>query len=124
MFHYLYYKLYLASLKSSLKDIPRFMTAVSFGGLIAVNIFVIIGFLAKLNLLPFYTNEHQSGLSVIICIILAALYFHNNRVASILKKYSKESKGKRIQGNIIVALYVVLSFLSIFAVGFFNAGKL
>jgi hypothetical protein len=37
MLNYLYYKLYQASLKSSLKDIPEFMTSISFGGLISVN---------------------------------------------------------------------------------------
>jgi len=124
MFRYLYYKLYQASLKSSLNDMPKFMTAISFGGLIAVNIFVIIGFLAKLDLMPFYTNKHQAGLSVVICIILTALYFNNSRVESILKKYSQESNRERIKGNIIVSIYVTFSFLSIFAVGLFKSGKI
>jgi|SRR5690554_4028050 len=124
MFHYLYYKLYQASPKSSLNDMPRFMTAVSFGGLIAVNIFVIAGFLAKLDLLPFYTNKHQAGLSVVTCIILTTFYFHSKRTESILKKYSQESNRERIKGNIIVSIYVAISFLSIFAVAFFRLGKL
>ena len=85
MFHYLYYKLYQASLKSSLNDMPMFMTAVSFGGLIALNIFVIVGFLAKLDLLPFYTNKHQAGLSVVACIILTTFYFNKKRIELILK---------------------------------------
>lgn len=124
MFHYLYYKLYQASLKSSLNDIPKFMTDISFGVLVAMNIFVIVGFLAKINLFPFYNNEHQAGLSVVICIILTVLYFNNNRIESILKKYSQESNRKRIWGNIIVFTYVALSFLSIFAVGLFKSGKI
>lgn len=123
MFHYLYYKLYQASLKSSLNDMPMFMTAVSFGGLIALNIFVIVGFLAKLDLLPFYTNKHQAGLSVVACIILTTFYFNKKRIELILKKYSQESNRKRIKGNIIVSLYVAISFLSIFAVAFFKPGK-
>ncbi|WP_277633342.1 hypothetical protein [Avrilella dinanensis] len=124
MFHYLYYKLYQASLKSSLNDMPMFMTAVSFGGLIALNIFVIVGFLAKLDLLPFYSNKHQAGLSVVACIILTTFYFNKKRIELILKKYSQESNRKRIKGNIIVSLYVAISFLSIFAVAFFRPGKL
>ena len=123
MFDYLYYKLYQASLKSSLNDMPMFMTAVSFGGLIALNIFVIVGFLAKLDLLPFYTNKHQAGLSVVACIILTTFYFNKKRIELILKKYSQESNRKRIKGNIIVSLYVAISFLSIFAVAFFRPGK-
>lgn len=123
MFHYLYYKLYQASLKSSLNDMPMFMTAVSFGGLIALNIFVIVGFLAKLDLLPFYSNKHQAGLSVVACIILTTFYFNKKRIELILKKYSQVSNRKRIKGNIIVSLYVAISFLSIFAVAFFRPGK-
>ena len=123
MFHYLYYKLYQASLKSSLNDMPMFMTAVSFGGLIALNIFVIVGFLAKLDLLPFYSNKHQAGLSVVVCIILTTIYFNKKRTESILNKYSQESNRARIKGNIIVSIYVAISFLSIFAVGLFRSGK-
>jgi hypothetical protein len=44
MFNYLYYKLYQASLRSSLRDIPEFMASVSFGGLISANILVISAF--------------------------------------------------------------------------------
>ena len=102
---------------------PMFMTAVSFGGLIALNIFVIVGFLAKLDLLPFYSNKHQAGLSVVACIILTTFYFNKKRIELILKKYSQESNRKRIKGNIIVSLYVAISFLSIFAVAFFRPGK-
>ena len=40
------------------------------------------------------------------------------------KKYSQESEKERIRGNIIVALYVSISFLSIFVVTFFIPGKL
>lgn len=125
MFHYLYYKLYQATSKGSLYDIAAFAASVYFGGLIAVNIFVITGFLAKLDLLPFYTNKYQAGLSAVICIVLSCIYFlYNKKHEYILKKYSQEDNRTRIKGNIIVSIYVAISFLSIFAVGLFKSGKL
>ena len=41
----------------------------------------------------------------------------------ILDKYSQEDNKTRIKGNVVVSIYVVISFLSIFAVGLFKAGK-
>jgi len=125
MFHYLYYKLYQATLKGSLSDIAEFAASIYFGGLIAANIFVIGGFLAKLNLVSFYTSKQQAGLSAIICIVLSCIYFlYNKKYESIVYKYSQEDNRTRIKGNIIVSLYVAISFLLIFAVGLFKSGKL
>ena len=44
MFNYLYYKLYEATLKGSLRDIPHLMTPVFLGGLIGLNVLVIYFF--------------------------------------------------------------------------------
>lgn len=125
MFNYLYYKLYKASLKSSLRDIPAFMTAVSFGGLISANVLVISAFLAKLDILPFLfsSKEQASGFAFAI-IVVTMLYYRKERYRPIIKKYSQENDKERIRGNVIVAIYVALSFLLIFAVAFFKPGKL
>ena len=125
MFHYLYYKLYQASLKSSLNDMPRFMTAVSFGGLISVNILVLSAFFAKLDIAPFsFRNPLQASVFALIIIILIYVYHSRNRIEFILTKYSQEDNNTRIIGNTVVSIYVAISFLSIFAVAFFRVGKL
>lgn len=125
MLNYLYYKLYQASLKSSLRDIPDFMTAVSFGGLISANILVISAFLAKIDLMPFlFSSKEQAGGFAFVAIVLTMLYYRKERYRPIIKKYSQENDKERIQGNVIVAIYVAFSFLSIFAVAFFRPGKL
>lgn len=125
MFNYLYYKLYQASLKSSLSDIPDFMTAVSFGGLISVNILVISAFLAKIDVMPFwFSSKEQAGGFAFVVIVLTKFYYRKERYRLIIKKYSQENDKERIRGNVIVAIYVVLSFLLIFAVAFFKSGKL
>jgi hypothetical protein len=62
MFDYIYYKLYRAALKSSLRDIAHFAAQVWFGGLISANLFVINGFLNKTVALPFlFANPKQAG---------------------------------------------------------------
>lgn len=121
MFNYLYYKLYQASLNSSLRGIPEFLAPVFLGGLISVNILVTSAFLAKLGVLPFlFTNSKQGGIFALVLIILSMIYYRKQRYKTILKKYSQESERERIKGNIIVAVYVAISFLSIFAVAFFR----
>lgn len=121
MLNYLYYKLYQASLKSSLRSIPEFLAPVFLGGLISANILVISAFFAKLDVLPFlFANSKQGGIFSFLLIILSVVYYREERYKVILKKYSKESEKERVKGNVIVALYVTISFVSIFAVAFCN----
>lgn len=122
---YLYYKLYQASLKSSLRDIPEFMASVYLGGLLSVNILVISAFIRNLNLAPFlFSSKEQAAILTLILIVFAIIYFRKKRRELILIKYSKEKKEERIRGNIIVSVYVALSFLLIFAVAFLKPEKL
>ena len=122
MFHYLYYKLYQATLKGSLNDIAEYASSIYFGGLITLNIFVILGFLAKLKLMSFpFSNKYEVGISMVICIVFSLIYFlYKKRYKIIAEKYLKEDRKKRVRGNIIVSVYVVISFLAIFAVAFFR----
>lgn len=125
MVNYLYYKLYQASLRSSLGNIPGFLASVFLGGVISVNIIVISAFLAKIELLPFlFSNKQQGGGFTLILIVLTMIYYGKKRIRAIIKKYSQESNKQRIQGNIIVSIYIAISFLLIFAVAFFKSGKL
>lgn len=125
MLNYLYYKLYKASLKSSLNDIPEFFAAVSFGSLIGNNLIVLNMLLSKLDLLPFLLrNKYLGGLFVIVIMMITFYYFKGIQLKKVLDKYANETEKNRIKGNILIAIYVAISFLSIFAVAFFRPGKL
>lgn len=125
MFNYLYYKLYRASLKSSLADIPEFTTAVSFGGLISVNFIILNMLFSKLNLLSFlFSGPVEGGVFAFIVMGLSMAYFNKKRVKWIMDKYSEESNGQRIRGNVFVAIYIGISFLLIFIVPLFKPGEL
>lgn len=125
MLNYLYYKLYRASLKSSLKDIPEFMTAVSFGGLININIMILNILLSKLNITSYiFSNSIEVGVFAFTSIALSMLYFNKKRIKWILEKYSQESNKQRIRGNVFVAIYVGISFLFIFLVPLFKPGEI
>ncbi len=125
MFNYLYYKLYQAALKSSLYDIPEFMAGISFGSLISANVLVINGFLSNTLGLPFlFSHGVYGGLFAFLLIVFTMIYFNKDKRKLILQKYVKEPNRKRIQGNMIVAIYVVLSFLLIFVVAFLKPGKM
>lgn len=125
MLHYLYYKLYQASLKSSLKDIPEFITAVSFGGLISINLVIINMLLSKMSIVPFlFSSSEEGGTFAFIAIALSMIYFNKKRITLILDRYSRESNKQRKKGNIFVAVYVGISFLLVFIVPLFKPGEL
>lgn len=125
MIDYLYYKLYQASLKSSLNDIPAFLASIFLGGLISVNVLVISAYLSKIDVLPFlFSDSRQASIFCFCLVILLMLIYSKKRYRKIVKKYSKEDEKQRIRGNIAVAVYVAISFLSIFAVAFFKPGKI
>jgi hypothetical protein len=125
MFDYLYYKLYKATLKGSLRDIPQFVTPVFLAGLVSVNLLVINALLAKIDVMPFLSSNRMRAVALTIVLsVLAFVYFKGERSNRLLKKYAAESKSQRIRGNVIVSIYVAVSVLSIFAVGFFRPGKL
>lgn len=124
MFNYLYYKLYRASLKSSLQDIPAFFTAILMGTLLSTNILVITMLLFKLEIIPLhYSSKNQASISTFLLIALIGLYYNKRRRLVIFQEYEKESENKRKRGNMVVTLYVALSFISIFAVAFFKPGR-
>lgn len=125
MFDYLYYKIYQAVLKGSLRDIPRFITPVFFAGLISTNLLVINAFLAKMDIIPFlFSNKMAAAVLVVMLIVLALIYYRGSKSDNILKKYNQESNSERIRGNTIVWIYVTVSFFLIFTVAFFRPGKL
>ena len=125
MIHYLYYKLYRASLKSSFRDIPHVFTAALLGGLVSVNLIVVNGLLAKVASLPFlFSRPAQGGWLTAVLVGLVLFYYSKSRRELVFEKYSQENESDRKKGNAIVAIYVTLSFLLIFAIAFYKPGKL
>ncbi|MHB8859825.1 MAG: hypothetical protein ACYC6Z_10160 [Thermoleophilia bacterium] len=134
LFDYLYYKFYRAGLRSSLKEMPAFVAAVTFGGVIGLNIIVgVIGLniivvsllIARLKIAPLiFPNKYWGGVLNIAIAILASIYYSGERRQKVIDKYSKETEKLRKRGNLLVKIYVVVSFLSIYAVAFIGPSKL
>ncbi len=96
-----------------------------FGGLISINLLVIYLFLVKLNVFPYlFTDVKQGGFFTALMIAFAILYYNKNKSAAILNKYSSESEKERKSDNLIVVVYIGISFLLIFVVAFFRPQKL
>lgn len=125
IFKYLWYKLYRASLKSSLKEVPILFSGALFGLLLNLNIITLSALLSKLNIMPFiYQRTYYGTIINIITIILSWAYFSGSRAQSIIYKFSKETNKQRIKGNIYVAIYIFISVLSIFGIIFYKPGYL
>jgi len=94
--NYIYYKLYKIHLKGSIKEVAEWAAVINVVILVFLNLFV-IGYL---------------------------YFLFRNRYKTIVSKYETESDRERKLGNLIVAIYIIVSFLLIFPVGFFKPGKM
>ncbi len=125
IFDYLFYKLYRANLVGSLKDIAQYAASIHLSLLITANIMVLNAFFAKINIGHFiFKDPKAGGWFTAVLIILAMLYYRKGKYTALINRYSQENENARKRGNFIVATYVLISFLSIFAVAFFRPGKL
>lgn len=125
MLDYLYYKLYQAALKSSLRDIVHVFTSALLGGVISINLVVVNALSSKIVRLPFlFSSPRQGGWVTAAFIVFIMQYYRKGKREAVLGSYSQESRSERIRGNTVVAVYVGISFLLIFAVAFYKAGKL
>ena len=118
MIKYLYYKVYTFILKTSNKEIPKFASATIISLLIWINLFSINGFLAKIRIIPFYLGSLEDIPFYLLFGISTGLiyYYFNVRVTKIIEKYSQESDYKRMEGNLFVIFYIVLSFIITFVI--------
>lgn len=110
IFHYLYYKLNRALSKSSYGDVAWLLAACGVGPLIGLNLYSLSKILVQLgflNTLPTVNGK----IFAIATMCISALYFRKRRVEEIVSEYSGETEAQRKRGNIIVTLYVVLTFL-------------
>ncbi|HET9745822.1 MAG TPA: hypothetical protein VFP97_08920 [Chitinophagaceae bacterium] len=125
MLNYVYYKLYQAALKSSIKEISHIAAACWLGGLICLNVIVINALLTKtISFHWFFKNYKTAGWVALIVIMLLILFFTKEKRSAIIEKYSKESNTQRIRGNIIISIYIALSIILIYVVAFYKPGKL
>ncbi len=125
IFDYLYFKINQAVLRSSLKDVSTYIVPVYMGGIFALNILVLSAFLAKINVAPFLFHSTIVSVIFVIAMMICLIAIYNKSKRNlVLQRFNNESKTHRERGNTIVILYVILSFLSIFFIAFFKAGKL
>lgn len=109
-----------------MKDIAEYSAAIAMGGLFGVNIVVVSAFLSKLDIYPFLYKDSAVGgtCTALIMVFLGMFYIRRKRYKQVTEKYQDEPNAQRIKGNIIVALYVGLSFISAFTIPFFKPGYL
>jgi hypothetical protein len=123
---YLYYKIYRANLIGSAKDIAEFVSPLYFSALIFINLFVLGVFLRKTDLLPIFLQSKKQVVVFMIClfVVFNFLFLYRGRYRRIISKFEKESEQQRKRGNLIVWMYIIISFILIFVVSFYKPGKL
>ena|SRR5690606_26414030 len=122
MLHYLYYKFYRAAERSSLADIAAFAAAVWLAISICMNVLAIQVLLAKLDLWKVIFFK-EIGWVMLTCIGISVVYFfYKKRYLKILNHYTCESEESRKRGNLLMWIYVIVTFLLVFPVAFFKPG--
>jgi hypothetical protein len=115
IFNYLWYNLYRAERKSSLKNIPYFLSGGILGCLISLNLMTINGLLAKLDLVPdIYSSLKTTVIIHGLTIILVMLYYRGNRAKKIIVKYDNWEKKERRKGTWLTIMFIMLSFIFMF----------
>jgi hypothetical protein len=63
-------------------------------------------------------------MSIFICFVIQAVlvfpYMSRKKQAKVLWKYKNESEKARIRGNIIITLYIILSFVLVYLVAIYH----
>lgn len=122
---FIWYKLYLASLKSSLSKPRGLLASIILSVIIFSNIIVLNAFFSKINIFPFVFHQIK-WIPIIQIVLFAIIYFYYNkrRCLIIIKKYRAETKTHHIFGNICLIIYIFLSFFLIILVSLYKPGYL
>jgi Ca2+/Na+ antiporter len=124
IFDYFFLKFYNRIIKSDI-GAPRFYASVLLGGLINLNLMLISGILSKLDILPFMYNKAKVIIFFSITTAIVFFIYNKNRMESIKLKFSEDSfKVKKKKWNIIFILYIVVTFLTLFAISWYKPGYL
>jgi len=126
IFDYFFLKLYNGTLKSSMPEFPRALPSLVLSLTIVVNLMIIDGFLAKLDILPsVFFHKYTVVISLIIMFIFLLLRYKNKRIAEIKIKFaSDEFKPRKKILNIAFVLYLVLTYILVFLVASYKPGYL
>ena len=106
-----YYTIYRWLLKTSMKDIAKYMALTIMAFLFFVN-FVIISKKIGLETLQVMSAKAWSALIIVpLIVIFYFLFVANKRYQAIIEHYAHETKQQRLTRNLVVLGYVLLTFI-------------
>lgn len=97
-FNYLYFKLYIATLRGSLNDTAPFASTVCLGGLVAINLISAGVILSKLTVVPFFlSSKYEAGILADLCILIFAFILKRVTIKklSVIIKENQQRKNQR-----------------------------
>jgi hypothetical protein len=125
MLNYLYYRIYQAALRGSLRDVAHIISPIYFGCLVGLNLIVLYLWLVKIGVVPYiFPSAKAGGGVVLVCILGSLFYFTRYRREIIIDRYSSEQIRSRRRRGSLVIIYVIVSILLIYVVGLYKPGIL
>ena len=109
--NYIWYKLYRASLKSTLSKPRGLLASIVLSVILFSNIIVFNAFISKIDLFPFVFHQIKKLIPIIQIVLFAViyLYYSGKRFLMIIKKYRVETKKHRIiQGEKGIGRFAIL----------------
>ena len=125
MLNYLYYRIYQAALRGSLRDVAHIVSPIYFGCLVGLNLIVLYLWLVKIGVVPYiFPSAKAGGGVVLVCILGSLFYFTRYRREIIIDRYSSEKARSRRRRGSLVIIYVIVSIILIYVVGLYKPGIL
>ena len=121
-YKYIFYKLYKFFLWFRKDDIPEWNAMIVLAGCISANAFCLLISLIRIKS---YFSESYTKISILIfyTLIFTINYYlliRKDNYVKILKLFNNENSVSRVTGNISILLYIIVSLLAFFLMGFYN----
>lgn len=120
---YLFYKFYRASQRSSIPEVAGLLAEIFLTICLSFNFLAIVALLKKTDVINYFPSKNDFiYISIGIFLLTCLLHFFKFRYKRIIEKYQNEDRTSKVRGNLIVTLYVILSFVLLLGSAFYKPG--
>jgi hypothetical protein len=115
---YLYFGIYRFLQKTNAKEVVEYVSFLWLGGLISINIIVIVRIMDQNKMLIDIIPPRIFG--SVICIFTFILFYfifiRNQRYIQIVERYANDSEHQKVIQGLVVIFYFIISFVAVILV--------
>ena len=108
--YYVFYRLFDMHSRGEDHLTGAFMAIFTISLLFWLNIFMVVGLLRKIDVIPiFFSKTAWISFMIFLFIIDYFIFVHHKKYEKIIKMFKDEPRNKKIKNGLLVLLYVLLS---------------